>query len=670
MIQGDVSKILKPPSLFLRRLKSANVYGFRFVQLLRSSRRFTPSQEPNMILTAIDYAIIGAYFAITIGIGFWFRNRASKDIAEYFVSGRSLPWWIAGTSMVATTFAADTPLAVTGLTIQHGLAGNWVWWSFALGGMITVFVYAKLWRRSGVMTDVELVELRYSGKSAALLRGSRAIYVALIVNPIIIGWVTSAMFIVLDETVLFELPASTLEQTVFGDNALSVRPWLIIAGTLMMVGVYGTLSGMWGVAVADALQFCLAMFGCIALAWLAIAHFGGASQLEAKVIENFGEGGTAAFDLIPDFTGANAWLPLHVFLLLLLVQWWATWYPGAEPGGGGFIVQRMAACKDERHSLLATLWFQIAHYCVRPWPWLVVALAALAMYPELRQSELADPAFNSGVGFPRVMRDLSPPGLRGLLTVTFFAAFMSTLSTQMNWGASYLVRDVYQRFMRPDATEKQLNRASRYASLIVLLAGGVASVLMFGQSVDAAWRLLLALGAGTGAVFMLRWFWWRINAWSEIVSMFGSLLFFLTVEPIALASGLVSADGGGPILGPEVKMFSVAVMTIALWVIVTWLTPPVDDATLDRFFQMVRPGGPFWKPVAERNPNVKVDTDIGLSILTALSATGIVYAVLPGIGNLIFGHYQAAALCGGIAAILTAIVAVLVKRLTRVDSHS
>ncbi|WP_197451890.1 sodium:solute symporter family protein [Rosistilla carotiformis] len=391
-----------------------------------------------MILTAIDYAIIGAYFAITIGIGFWFRNRASKDIAEYFVSGRSLPWWIAGTSMVATTFAADTPLAVTGLTIQHGLAGNWVWWSFALGGMITVFVYAKLWRRSGVMTDVELVELRYSGKSAALLRGSRAIYVALIVNPIIIGWVTSAMFMVLDETVLFELPASTLEQTVFGDNALSVRPWLIIAGTLMMVGVYGTLSGMWGVAVADALQFCLAMFGCIALAWLAIAHFGGASQLEAKVIENFGEGGTAAFDLIPDFTGANAWLPLHVFLLLLLVQWWATWYPGAEPGGGGFIVQRMAACKDERHSLLATLWFQIAHYCVRPWPWLVVALAALAMYPELRQSELADPAFNSGVGFPRVMRDLSPPGLRGLLTVTFFAAFMSTLSTQMNWGASYI----------------------------------------------------------------------------------------------------------------------------------------------------------------------------------------------------------------------------------------
>ena len=623
-----------------------------------------------MVLTAIDYLVIAAYFATTLAIGLWFRKRASKDITEYFISGRSLPWWIAGTSMVATTFAADTPLAVTGLTIQHGLAGNWVWWSFALGGMITVFVYAKLWRRSGVMTDVELVELRYSGKPAALLRGSRAIYLALLVNPIIIGWVTSAMYMVLDETILYEVPASAVELTLFGGNALVVRPWLIIFGTLGLVGVYGTLSGMWGVAVADALQFCLAMFGCIALAWLAIAHFGSASQLEAKVLENFGEGGTAAFDLIPDFSGDNAWLPLHVFLLLMLVQWWATWYPGAEPGGGGFVVQRMAACKDERHSLLATLWFQIAHYCIRPWPWLIVALAALAMYPDLRQGELADPAFNSGVGYPRVMRDLSPPGLRGLLTVTFFAAFMSTLSTQMNWGASYLVRDIYQRFIRPNAGERELNHASRYASVIVLIAGGIASILMFGQSVDAAWRLLLALGAGTGAVFMLRWFWWRINAWTEIVSMFGSLVFFFSIEPIVVATGLVTSADVGPVLVPEVKMFLVAMLTIVLWLVVTWLTPPVDSATLDSFYQKVRPGGPFWKPVADRNPDVQVDRDLRLSFLAAICATGIVYAVLPGIGNLIFGHYQAALVCGGVAVVLTVIVAVLVERLTRVTIQS
>jgi len=611
-----------------------------------------------MVLTLIDYVIIFAYFAITIGIGLYFRSRASQDIGEYFVSGRSLPWWIAGTSMVATTFAADTPLAVAGLTIQNGLAGNWIWWSFALGGMVTVFVYARLWRRSGVMTDVELVEMRYSGKPAAILRGSRAVYIALLVNPIIIGWVTAAMFDVLDQTILYNVGASGVETAVFGEAALAIRPWLIIFGTLVLVGIYGMMSGMWGVAVTDALQFCLAMFGCIALAYLAIAHFGGAAQLEAKVIENFGEGGTAAFDLIPDFTGDNAWLPMHIFLLLLLVQWWATWYPGAEPGGGGYVVQRMAACKDERHSLLATLWFQIAHYCIRPWPWLIVALAALAMYPELREEEVLDPSFNSGIGFPMVMRDLSPPGLRGLLTVTFFAAFMSTLSTQMNWGASYLVRDVYQRFMHPDADDQQLGRASRIASLIVLIAGGVASVLMFKTSVDAAWQILLALGAGTGAVFMLRWFWWRINAWSEIVSMFGSLVFFMSVDPIAAMMGFDPPR-------PEEKMFFVAVATIILWLIVTYITPPEKDATLDAFYRKIRPGGGGWKPVAARNPDVKVDTDLKLSVAGALAATGIVYSVLPGVGNLIFGHYTSALICGVVALFFTVIVGGIVRRLCR-----
>ncbi len=483
-----------------------------------------------MTLTWIDYLIIALYFAITIFVGFWFRKRAGKSLADYFVSGRSLPWWIAGTSMVATTFAADTPLAVTGLVIEKGLAGNWVWWSLALGGMITVFVYAKLWRRAEVMTDVELVEIRYGGKPAAALRCIRALYVAFIINPIIIGWVTNAMVTLLNETVLFGLPATAVEVSLFGESALGVRPWLIIAGSLLIVAIYGLMSGMWGVAVTDAIQFCLAMFGCIALAYLAIDHFGGAANLEARVVENFGEGGRAAFDFIPDLSGENAWLPLHVFLIMLLVQWWATWYPGAEPGGGGYVVQRMAACRSERDSLLATLWYQIAHYCVRPWPWIIVAFAALAMYPELRTEELRDPAFDSGVGFPRVIRDLSPAGLRGLLLVTFFAAFMSTISTQMNWGASYLVRDVYQRFLAPGASEKQLTRASRWASLIVLMAGGIASVGMHGKSVDAAWQMLLALGAGTGAVFMLRWFWWRINAWTEIASMIASLAFFTTFD--------------------------------------------------------------------------------------------------------------------------------------------
>ena len=456
-----------------------------------------------MTLTWIDYLIIGLYFAVTVSIGFRFRRQAGKSLSEYFISGRSLPWWIAGTSMVATTFAADTPLAVTGLVIEHGLAGNWVWWSLALGGMITVFVYAKLWRRAEVMTDVELVEIRYSGKPAAVLRGVRAFYVAFIINPIIIGWVTGAMLTLLNETILHGVPATGWEQDLFGESALTVRPWLIVAGMLAVVAIYGLMSGMWGVAITDALQFSLAMFGCIALAYLAIDHFGGAANLEATVVDNFGENGTAAFQFIPDLTGENVWLPLYVFLIMLLVQWWATWYPGAEPGGGGYVVQRMAACRDERHAQLATLWYQIAHYCLRPWPWIIVAFAAMAMFPELRESELADPDFDSGVGFPRVMRELSPVGLRGLLIVTFFAAFMSTISTQMNWGASYLIRDIYQRFLAPEANDQQLTRASKFASLIVLVAGGVAAVLMQGISVDAAWQIMLALGAGTGAVFML-----------------------------------------------------------------------------------------------------------------------------------------------------------------------
>jgi Na+/proline symporter len=622
------------------------------------------ASQVNMILTFIDYVIIVAYFLVTLGIGLWFRNRASKDISEYFISGRSLPWWIAGTSMVATTFAADTPLAVTGLTIQNGLAGNWVWWSFALGGMVTVFVYSRLWRRAGVMTDVELVEMRYSGTAAVILRSTRAVYVALIVNAIIIGWVTTAMVTVLDETILFEVAPTALESSMFGEkNVLSVRPWLIIFLTLVMVGFYGMLSGMWGVAIADAMQFCFAMFGCIALAWLAINHFGGASELEAKVIDNFGEGGTAAFDFIPSFTGDNVWMPLHVFLIFLLVQWWSTWYPGAEPGGGGYVVQRMAACKDERHSMLATLWYQIAHYCVRPWPWLIVALAALAMFPDLRAAELEDPDFDSGVGFPRVMRALSPPGLRGLLTVTFFAAFMSTLSTQMNWGASYLVRDVYQRFIKPDANAKQLNLAARVASGIVLVAGGVASVLMADTSIDDAWKILLALGAGTGAVFLLRWFWWRINAWSEIVAMLASLVYFLMFERVCNRIGM-------EVPVSEVKMLVVALLTIATWLVVTYLTPPESEETLDSFFQKVRPGGNGWGPVAKRNPGVKVDKDLRLSIVAALCATGIVYSTLPCIGNLIFGHYQQAALCGGAAIVFAIIVAELVRRLVPRTTYS
>ncbi|MCP4811580.1 MAG: Na+:solute symporter, partial [Planctomycetaceae bacterium] len=400
-----------------------------------------------MQLSAIDWAIIVGYFVLTIGIGLFFTRRAGKNLSEFFVSGRSLPWWIAGTSMVATTFAADTPLAVTGLVVKNGLAGNWFWWAFAMGGMFTVFVYARLWRRSEVMTDVELIKLRYSGPAAKGLRYLRAVYVALIVNPIIIGWVIGAMLTVLEQTIFFDnQPAEA--GALWTSTSLS---WITIIVMLAVVGIYCTLSGMWGVAFSDMIQFCLAMGGCIWLAIVAVQHVGGVDVLTEKVETNFGN--SQALSYLPDFTIADPWMPISAFLIMLTMQWWATWYPGAEPGGGGYVVQRMASCKDERNSVLATLWYQIAHYCVRPWPWIMISFVALAMYPQLRESYLADNSYDAGVGFPMVMRELCGPGLRGLMLVAFFAAFMSTISTQMNWGASYLVRDFVQPLFMKDASD-------------------------------------------------------------------------------------------------------------------------------------------------------------------------------------------------------------------------
>jgi solute:Na+ symporter, SSS family len=576
-----------------------------------------------MILTPIDWIIILAYVALTIGVGLIYAKRAGSSIEEYFVSGRSLPWWIAGTSMVATGFAADTPLAVTGLVARHGLAGNWFWWAFAMGGMITVFVYARMWRRAGVMTDVELVELRYGGTPAAALRGMRAVYVAAIVNPIIIGWVTAAILTVFRVTILKDM-----QHTFWTDLALVV---VLFAA----VGIYSTLSGMWGVAITDVIQFVLAMIGCTWLAVVAVGHVGGVDALVEKVNANFGS--DELFRFIPRFDAADAWMPLHIFLILIFIQWWATWYPGSEPGGGGYVVQRMAACKNEAHALGATLWYQLAYYCLRPWPWLMVAFVALVMFPELR-TDLGKDGVNPDVGYPMVMAAVSPVGLRGLLIVTFLAAFMSTISTQMNWGASYLVRDLYQRFRAPEASEKQIVRASRIASIAVMVLGIVSTMIMRDVSVDTAWSWLAALGAGTGLVFMLRWFWWRINAWSEISAMFASLVFFLAFDPIAAAIGWKDPAS-------QEKMACVAIATIFVWLLTTFMTPAESVDTLSAFFRKVRPGGPGWKPIAKKCPDVDADRRIGYSFLAALFATGVVYFTLPAVGFLIFKKYGAAGGC-------------------------
>jgi len=582
-----------------------------------------------MPLALIDWVLIASYFALSLGVGLAYRKRAGSGLEEYFLSGRSLPWWMAGTSMVATTFAADTPLAVTGLVARNGVAGNWFWWAFALGGMITVFVYARLWRRAGVMTDVELVELRYGGSPAAFLRGFRSLYMALLVNSIIVGWVTVAMLNILKFTVLSGTKAAE------GGWDLS-----IIIVLFAVVGLYSTLSGLWGVVVTDFVQFLLAMGGCIVFAFFAVAHVGGISALGARLAEGHA-GGEQILSFLPDFSASEPWMPLDIFLIMIFVQWWASWYPSAEPGGGGSVVQRMASCRDERHAVLATLWFQIAHYCLRPWPWLLVALSALAVYPDLRT--LPDP----GVGYPMLIRDIAPAGLRGVMLVAFLAAYMSTISTQINWAASYLVGDMYLRFLKPDADESRLSAVSRGASVLVTVFGVAASWLMREIAVDEAWKILAALGAGTGAVFMLRWFWWRINAWSEISAMAASLVYFLIVSRFVVAN--------------ERRLALVAVLTIVTWVAVTFLTRPERSPVLEKFYARIRPGGGGWGPVASRLPEVDVDRNLGRSVAAAFLATGVVYLTLPGIGFLLFGSHGAAAASFGAALACAASVYLLVR---------
>lgn len=593
-----------------------------------------------MQLSALDWTIIAGYFALALGIGLYFKKRAGSNVVEYFAGGRSLPWWIAGTSMVATTFAADTPLAVTGLIAKHGLAGNWFWWSWAFGGMLTVFVFAKLWRRAEVLTDVELIEMRYAGKAAAFLRGFRGFYIAVVMNSIVIGWVTKAMAQVLQQTVLFDANATAVAEN-------DSTGLLLIAAMLVVTGVYSVMSGLWGVAITDMIQFVLAMGGCIGLAVVAVSHIGGVDALQERLTEVYaGEGDPLAF--LPDFSGEGAVIPLGIFAVLVLSQWWATWYPGNEPGGGGYIVQRMASCKDEGHAVKATLFFQLAHYCLRPWPWILVAFVAIALHPGLRDGT------DAGVGYPMMIRELAPTGLRGLLLVTFAAAFMSTISTQMNWGASYLVNDVYKRFINPEADDRQMIRASRLASMLVLtLGGGVAWwMLEFGVSVDNAWAFLAALGAGVGAVFILRWFWWRINVWSEITAMVGSLVLFAVFGSIDATADLPA----------EYRSLLVAGGTLLLWLIATMVTQPEPREHLIGFYRKVRPDGPGWRPVAKDAPDVQSDGLLARGIVCALLGTAIVWLTLPGVGSMIFGEYAKGA---GLLAAAAACAVVLFKLASR-----
>jgi SSS family transporter len=514
-----------------------------------------------MTLELSDWLIVGLYFIASAGIALIYTRRASQSLDEYFVSGRALPWWLAGTSMVATTFAADTPLVVAGLVAKYGVAGNWLWWNGALSGILTVFFFARLWRRAGVLTDLEFAELRYGGKPAAVLRGFRALYLALPVNLIIMGWVTRAMVTILH-------------------ISLNIDPWTAAILLFAVTGAYSIFSGLWGVVVTDTFQFVVKMGGVIVLAIFAVNSVGGLDSMVQKVSAHFGSY-EAAFGVLPPVD--KAWLPLSTLIVFLSVQWWAAWYPGAEPGGGGYVAQRILAAKDERHGLLATLWFQIAHYALRPWPWILVGFVAVIRYPGL---------LNPEEGYVRVMVDVLPSPMKGLLLATFAAAYMSTIGTHLNWGASYLVNDVYLRFIRPQASRRAQVIASRFATVTLMLLSLV--VMAYLHSVEQGWKLLIGLGAGTGLVFILRWYWWRVNAWSEISAMAASFVTSVILHLIGVNSGDTSSKDYA------IAMLITVGITTVVWLTVTFLTAPEPDAVLDRFYRKVRPGGLGWRPVSAR----------------------------------------------------------------------
>ena len=560
-----------------------------------------------MKLTFLDWSVVAAYFLINLLIGLYYRKKASASTADFFVSGRQVTWWLAGTSMVATTFAADTPLAVTGLVARQGIAGNWLWWNFLFSGMLTVFFFARLWRRSETITDAEFVELRYAGKPAAFLRGFRALYFGILMNCLVVGWVNLAMVKILM-------------------TALAISKFSAIAICLVIMaitGFYTSLSGLWGVLWTDVVQFVLKMSMVIVLAYYAVRAVGGIEALKTKLAVIDAQRGAVAggsgsiLSFVPDLS--SPWMPLMTFAVYIGVSWWANWYPGAEPGGGGYVAQRIFCAKDEKHSLWAVLWFNIAHYALRPWPWILTALVSVVLYPNLPDPE---------VGYVKVWVDHLPSALRGFMLAAFAAAYMSTIATQLNWGSSYIVNDFYRRFLAPGRGERHYVRISQVATGVLALVGAAVSLVM--DSVSGAWQLLLGIGAGTGAVYLLRWYWWRINAWSEVSAMAAA------ASMTALLHTVVKLEGSEPIVFAKSILLTVAVTTV-VWIAATFLTKPEPDSKLVDFYRRVRPGTFGWTRVAALAPEVPVTHEGWYNLLDWFLGCLMVYMALFGIGKIILG---------------------------------
>src|SRR6056297_641356 len=554
----------------------------------------------------IDYTVIASYIAIMVIVGYYSQKRGQEDLEDYFTGGKNLPWWLIGVSMVATTFAADTPLAVTGIIATEGIAGNWIWWNFMFSGLITVFLYAKLWKRADVITDVEFISIRYTGKPARILRGFRSLYLAFPINCIILGWVTVGMAKII--TVLFGVQNLVIE---VGSLNLAGE-WVIILIMYLMIGIYIAFSGLWGVIVTDFIQFIIAMGGSILLAWFAVDHIGGLGNLQAELTDMFGTGHHMLS--INPLTSPD--IAIATALVWVGMMWWASWYPGSEPGGGGYIAQRMFSAKDEKNAVGGTLLFNVAHFALRPWPWILVALVALVVYPNLVDPE---------TGYPLLMLELLPSGLLGRLAVAFLAAFISTVSTHLNWGASYVVNDFYKPFLKPESEfeskeKAQLHyvRVSRWTTLLMMVAAALVS-LMF-DPVRGGWEAILSIGAGTGLVYRLRWFWWRINAWSEIAAMAAAATGFALTK-------LLGYDDFAQ------QMIFTTIFATIIWIVVTFLTKPADEETLQSFFDRVKPGGPGWSRFQTAGQQT-YSLLPGLSY-AAISAVSII-AFLFGMGQIFF----------------------------------
>lgn len=582
-----------------------------------------------MILSSIDWGIILLFFVFLLGIGVWASKSAGKSTSEYFLGGRSMPWWLLGISMVATTFSADTPNLVTGLVRENGVANNWAWWSFLITGMVTVFIYAKLWRRSNLTTDLGMYELRYGGKAASFLRGFRALYLGVLFNCLIMGTVT--------------LAAIKIGSIMFG-----LAPITIVISLSIIVVIYSALGGIKGVIWADFFQFGISMFGAVYAAYVVIQEpeIGSLSNLisHPNVIDKI--------SLLPDVSNPSVLISL--FIIPIAVQWWAVWYPGSEPGGGGYIAQRMLAAKDEKNAIGATLLFNVAHYALRPWPWIIVALASLVLYPDLMSIKaefphITDQYLGEDIAYPVMLTKLGP-GWLGLVVASLIAAFMSTISTHLNWGASYLVSDFYQRFIKPEASEKELVRTGRWAIVGLMIFSAVLALTIL-QNATQAFDILLLSGAGSGAIYLLRWFWWRINAWTEIMAMISAtivaviLVFWISDD--AVATQWVD--------GSTVKLLIAVLITTIVWIVTTYVTKPESMDVLIQFCNQVHPGGPGWKKVVvyAEKAGIKIAKsdekwDVPVSLLNVFLGSIGIYSALFSIGYFVYGNWGMGQIFAGI----------------------